>query len=285
MQIARQTFYKPEEILRDVEERVEKAEKALEPIDYLTIVPDGEPTLDLRLGEEIRSLRKFGLKIAVITNSSLIWRTDVRDELGEADWVSLKIDALSPDIWKKINRPHASLSLDQILDGISNFARTFKGDLTTETMVVRGVNDEADEIKKISDFIAQINPKKSYIAVPTRPPAEKWLKPPSELTVNMAFQVFREKSIPTEYLIGYEGNAFAWTGNIAEDLLSITAVHPMRDDAVREFLKKAKAGWEVIERLLKENKLVELKFKNKAFFIRNLANIKKRHPKKLGHKN
>jgi wyosine [tRNA(Phe)-imidazoG37] synthetase (radical SAM superfamily) len=270
MQIERQAFYKPEEILRDVEEKIEKAKNVKESIDFLTFVPDGEPTLDLHLGEEIKRLKKLGVKIAVITNSSLIWRTDVRDDLIKADWVSLKIDALSPDVWRKVNRPHGSLGLDQILEGISEFARTFKGELATETMLVHGLNDQAEEIEKISDFIATIAPQESYISIPTRPPAEKLVRPPAESMINIAYQVFTKKSIPSECLIGYEGNAFAFTGNVKEDLLSITAVHPMRDDAVREFLKKANSEWDVIENLLYENKLIEIEFENKVFYMRKL---------------
>jgi len=270
MQIERQAFYKPAEILRDVEEKIEKAKNVKESIDYLTFVPDGEPTLDLHLGEEIKRLKKLGVKIAVITNSSLIWRSDVRDDLIEADWVSLKIDALSPDVWRKVNRPHGSLGLDQILEGISEFARTFPGALATETMLIHSLNDRAEEIENISDFVAKIAPQESYISVPTRPPAEKSVRSPAESIINMAYQVFTKKSIPTEYLIGYEGNAFAFTGNVKEDLLSITAVHPMRDDAVREFLKKANSEWDVIEKLLDENKLVEIEFENRVFYIRKL---------------
>jgi len=270
MQIERQAFYKTEEILRDVEQKIEKAMNVEESVDYLTFVPDGEPTLDLHLGEEIKRLKKAGVKIAVITNSSLIQRIDVRDELLEADWVSLKIDALSPDVWRKINRPPGSLSLDQILEGISEFARTFKGELTTETMLVQGLNDRAEEIEKISAFVARIKPKKSYLAIPIRPPAEKWVNAPEEYSINRAYQAFKDKSIDTEYLIGYEGNAFAFTGNVEEDLLSIMSVHPMREDAVYEFLKKAGSDRKVVERLLKENKLVETQYKDKLFYLRKM---------------
>jgi wyosine [tRNA(Phe)-imidazoG37] synthetase (radical SAM superfamily) len=278
MQVQRREFYKPEKIFLDVESKAHEAECRGESIDYLTFVPDGEPTLDLRLGEEIQRLKKLGFKIGVITNSSLIWRTDVREDLCQADWVSLKIDALSPAVWREINRPHGSLSPGQILDGISEFARTFRGDLATETMLIQGINDRQDEIEKISDFIARIAPNKSYIAVPTRPPAEKWAQPPSESVINMAYQVFTKRSIPTEYLIGYEGNAFAFTGNVREDLLGITAVHPMREDAVREFLKKAHADRAALENLLDENKLVKVKFRNKTFYLRKLADTKKPGP-------
>ena len=68
-----------------------------------------------------------------------------------------------------------------------------------------------------------------------------------------------------EYLIGYEGNEFAYSGNIEEDLLSITSVHPMRKDGVEELLKKANVGWDVVERLIKEDKLIKLEYDNNIF--------------------
>ena len=102
-----------------------------------------------------------------------MWIKDVRDELFNADWVSVKIDAISQDIWRKINRAHGTLKLDTILKGILNFSREFKGELATESMLIQKVNESYDEIEKIADFIGKLNPKKSYISIPTRPPAEK----------------------------------------------------------------------------------------------------------------
>ncbi len=43
-QIDRREFYKTEEIVRDVKERVEGAKRKKEAIDYLSFVQDGEPT-------------------------------------------------------------------------------------------------------------------------------------------------------------------------------------------------------------------------------------------------
>lgn len=73
-----------------------------------------------------------------------------------------------------------------------------------------------------------------------------------------------------EYLIGYEGNAFSFTGNIKEDLLSITAVHPMREDAVSEFLAKAGADWTIVNSMIDQGQLVEAKYKGRKFYIRRL---------------
>ena len=143
--------------------------------------------------------------------------------------------------------------------------------MVTETMLVRGVNDQPEEIEKIADFLAARKPWKSYVAIPIRPPAEARVNPPDESAVNLAFQIFREKSVDTEYLIGYEGNAFAFTGNAEADLLSITSVHPMREDAVDEFLIKAGADRKLIDRLVKENKLAETRYKDKLFYLRKWA--------------
>ena len=84
MQVDREPFYKPEEIAQSVKEKVKQVREKDEPIDYLTFVPDGEPTLDANLGKEIELLKCLGIKIAVITNASLIWREDVRQDLQKA---------------------------------------------------------------------------------------------------------------------------------------------------------------------------------------------------------
>jgi len=271
MQAEREMFYKKEKIWQEVKNKIEQVKNKRETIDYLSFVPDGEPTLDINLGGEIKLLKPLGIKIAVISNASLIWRKDVQEDLKKADWVSLKIDALTEKVWRKINRPYRRLKLNKILEGILEFSRIFKGDLTTETMLIDSINDTSEEIEKIAGFIAKVNPRKSYIAIPTRPPAEKWVKPATEDVITKAYQIFTDRHIQTEYLIGYEGDAFAFTGDVEHDLLSITSVHPMREEAVKKILKKAGASWEVVERLKDKDKLVEVKFKEHNFYMRKLT--------------
>jgi len=270
MRVNRNEFYKPEEILKEVKKKIEGAKKQMEPIDYLTFIPDGEPILDINLGKAIKMLKPLGIKIAVISNASLIWQEDIQNDLCKADWVSLKIDAVSEDIWRGINRPHKSLQLNRILQGISQFSHIFNGELATETMLIQDINSHIKEVTRIANFIAGLETKRSYISIPTRPPAEKWVKPAAERILNTAYQVFNEKLINTEYLIGYEGNAFAFTGNAEEDLLNITSVHPMREEAVNEFLTKAKRDWSIIDKLINKNKLIKVKYKDKKFYIRKL---------------
>ncbi|ASJ01155.1 radical SAM protein [Thermococcus gorgonarius] len=271
MKLERRPFYEPELIFEEVRKKVEEAEERGERTDYITFVPDGEPTLDANLGKEAELLKTLGIPLAILTNSSLIWREDVREDLLKFDFVSLKVDAVSENLWRRVDRPHKSLSLERILEGMLEFRKAFRGKVVTETMLIDGV-DYGDEFERIADFLAELKPNVAYIAIPTRPPAEEWVRPAKEEVINRAFQVFAEKlgEDRVEYLIGYEGNTFAFTGNVEEDLLSITAVHPMREDAVRELLKKASADWGVVERLLREGKLIELEYNGKRFYMRRL---------------
>lgn len=271
MQVQRQAFYEPGEIVAAVQDKVAKAQEAGEAIDYLTFVPDGEPTLDLHLGREIELLRPLGLPIAVITNASLIWRPDVRKDLMGADWVSLKLDAVEEAVWRRIDRPHGSLGLPSILEGAIAFAGGHPGEMVTETMLVAGVNDDERQLEEIADYLGDLRPDRAYLSVPTRPPAEVWPRPPDEQALHRAYRIFCDRIEEVEYLIGYEGNAFAFTGDVEQDLLSITAVHPMREDAVSDYLARANSPWAAVRRLVTGGHLVEVEYGGHTFYLRKLA--------------
>lgn len=271
MQVERCPFYDPADLVMRVGKQIKTAQAKGESIDYLTFVPDGEPTLDINLGREIDLLKSMGIKIGIITNGSLLYHEDVKADLMKADWVSVKIDAASKKVWRMIDRPHKSLSLDSIWKGLLDFSKKFQGELVTETMLIQGRHHGIDDITKMADFIAALNPNKAYLSIPTRPPAEKWVKAPDSGALNRVFQVFDEKIDHVEYLVGYEGNAFAFTGDAEKDLLSITAVHPMRASAVRDLLSRANENWSLVEKLICENKLIETQYNDQWFYMRNLC--------------
>jgi wyosine [tRNA(Phe)-imidazoG37] synthetase (radical SAM superfamily) len=270
LQSERQAFYEIDDLAREIKEKVNEVKKRDAKIDYLTFVPDGEPTLDSNLGRIIEVIRPFHIKIAVITNASLITRKDVREELQKADLVSLKLDAATKKTWLRIDRPHKSLDLKVILDGMIEFAEGFQGEIITETMLLKGMNDRYKEIKKIADFLTLLKPAKSYISIPTRPTTVKGVLSASDEALNIAYQVFKENVANVEYIIGYEGNEFGFSGNVEEDLLDITSVHPMREEAVREYLKKAHTDWHVITDLIKKGSLKEVEYQEHKFYMRKL---------------
>ncbi|MEF3244763.1 MAG: hypothetical protein K6343_02085 [Caldisericaceae bacterium] len=138
--VERRQFYEPKEIFNNLKEKISKVREMGEKIDFITFVPDGEPTLDINIGEEIRMFKTFNIPVAVITNSSLLFLESVRQDLFEADLVSLKVDTVNETTFRKINRPHHSLDLNLILDGIVEFSKFFNGSIITETMLVEGLN-------------------------------------------------------------------------------------------------------------------------------------------------
>jgi wyosine [tRNA(Phe)-imidazoG37] synthetase (radical SAM superfamily) len=268
MQTRRRSFWEPEIVLAAVRDKLEAARRRAEPVEYLTFVPDGEPTLDANLGHTIRSLRSLGIPIAVISNGALVDREDVRAELAEADWVSFKVDAVREPTWRRINRPHGLLRLDPILKGMEAFAADFHGTLATETMALDDLDGAETELRATADFIGELRPATAYLAVPTRPPAEHWVRPATEAAIARAYEVFRGAHGNVELLIGYEGDAFAWTGDPREDLLSITAVHPMREAAVRRLIGRAGANWSEVMRMVREGTLVETRYGGHRYFLR-----------------
>jgi wyosine [tRNA(Phe)-imidazoG37] synthetase (radical SAM superfamily) len=268
MQVTPSHLYEPGEIVDAVRCRVAHIQRQGEAIDYLTFVPDGEPALDIHLGDEIELLRDLGIKIAVITNASLLWQDNVRRALTKADYVSLKVDAVSDDAWRKVNRPDRHLELRNILEGILKFADTYRGKLTTETMLVSGVNDGELDLRATAEFLARLRPAKAYLSVPTRPPAESWVRPPATSIVQQAFQILAAASNDVELLTDYEGSSVSYTGDIEADLLSVTAVHPLREEAVKELLARAHADWSVVEGLLKRHQLSEAVYGGHRFFVR-----------------
>ena len=146
--------------------------------------------------------------------------------------------------------------------------------MSGESIILKtqGVVIELFEANWKTRFLSIItNPNIAYIAIPTRPPAEKWVKPACEQSINTAYQMFIKKLDKVEYLLGYEGNAFAFTGNAEDDLLSITSVHPMREDAINEFLLKSNTDAYLIKRLIIEGKLVETEYNGKKFYTRRLS--------------
>jgi wyosine [tRNA(Phe)-imidazoG37] synthetase (radical SAM superfamily) len=265
----RQAFYEPQRIYQEVARRVDTFGPLGEGLDYISFVPDGEPTLDINLGEEINLIKSLGVKIAVITNSTLLHLPGVRDDLAKADWVSLKVDAASERVWRLLNRPHKSLSLGMVRAGMLEFAKAFTGELMTETMLLEGFNDAEGEIRGIAALIKDIGPRKAFLGVPTRPPALGSVRPAAPETMNMAYQAFTAAGLRTELMVGYSGDPFSSTGNARADILSISAVHPMPEAGVRDLLSRSGEGWEVVEELIREKLLLEVEYLGEKHYLRN----------------
>lgn len=279
LSISRRDFYPPDQIIAEVDKKISESKKIGQPIDYLTLVPDGEPTLDRNLGPLIRGLKKFGIPVAVISNASLITDEDVQDALFHADWLSMKVDALHEEEWRKINRPHRRLSLASILSGIIHFRNRYPGTLVTETMIISGINDGNNSIRDLSEFLLDLKPNKSYFSMPIRPPAESWVKPPSPASLQYLFDTISKLLPSVDFLFESETGNFSSSGNLAEDILGITAVHPLRESALRRMVEHAQGDWKVVEELVAADMISRILYREEPFYFRNFS-IKNRPKEK-----
>jgi len=267
LETKRRDFYPLDLILEEVQEKVIQTEKTGRTIDFLTLVPDGEPTLDASLGKILAGLRSFGIPLAVISNAALINDKQVQEDLLLADWVSLKVDAVNEPIWHQINRPFGRLSLDAILSGILEFRKRFQGELVTETMLISGINDTSKDILDLAEYLLELQPFKSYLSIPTRPPAESWVKAPHVDSLREILEILSKKISFIDLLFDPEESDFLSTDDLKTDILAIIAVHPLREEALRKMVAQSKEEWSVVEALVDAGKMVCLEYRGEKYYL------------------
>jgi wyosine [tRNA(Phe)-imidazoG37] synthetase (radical SAM superfamily) len=267
--ICRQQWVDPYELCCFAKKRIQMLTERGTAIDYISFVPSGEPTLDLQLSKAIRLLRTCGRRIAVFTNSSLLWNDNVKEDLLFADYVSVKIDTAVEATWNVINRPHGRLRFQSVLDGIADFSRFYRGDLTTETMIVKNVNDTVDEIGFIGEYLSGLPRRKSYFMIPVRPPAEQYAVAPDPSMLSQISEYISKTISDSEALFAPETGDFEGAGNVAEALLGILSVHPMSQDALESFIRNNGGNAETLQGMIRHKLIRATDFRGRQFYVRN----------------
>lgn len=268
LSIHRQAFVSPLDIIRQVGKRLDAAAQQGSPVEVLTLVPEGEATLDLELEATLVGLRRFGLPVAILTNASLITDPAVQRALAAADVVSLKVDAVDERIWHAVNRPHGGLSLPMILQEALAFSRRFSGRLLTETLLVRDLNDPEDHLQALAGYLALLDPDTAYLSGPIRPPAESWVRLASPSQMLRAHQILAGRVRRVEYLLGDEGTDFFAGDDPVRSLLGIAGVHPVRRAAALKILRPCGTPGAVLERLTAEGRLSAVRHRGRIFYLR-----------------
>jgi len=169
-EILRKRFYDPEVIVAQVADRVATTQQ----VDIITFSGSGEPTLNLDLGVMIRGVKKrVATPVAVITNGSLLHDREVRADLAEADVVLPSLDAVSEEAFKRINRPHPLLDVESVIAGLKKFRQGYTGPIWLEIMLIRNVNDDPDELKKMAHIVSTLGMDKIQLNTVTRPPSDE----------------------------------------------------------------------------------------------------------------
>ncbi len=253
----REEFYPLEEI----EAELDRFFASPKSFDVVTIVGEGEPTLYLKLGELIQAIQKRTDKpVAVITNGSLLYRKDVREEVASADLVLPSIDAMTEEQYRRINRPCRHFSLENHLGGIREFSRTYQGQLWLETMVLKGINDRDEDFLALRDYLANVRYDRLYINTPVRPPAESFVEEPDPERIRSAVEILGGIAINELCTEGFGSD-------IADDYEAIKSIikrHPMNQYEVRSFLegRRVEKPERILDRLNSDQKVLKIEYKN-----------------------
>ena len=150
-----------------------------ESIDFITFSGSGEPTLNVGIGEIIAFLKSNypHINVALLTNSALFHRAEVRRQVRDVDVVMASLDAVTDTAFRKVNRPHAKLDLESIIDGIARFRKRYSGRLLIETFLVRDCNDSIEELGRMKTVLDRLNPHGVLLNTLDRPGTEPWVKP------------------------------------------------------------------------------------------------------------
>ncbi len=235
----RKDFFPPEELLNEIERAIKpEVESSNREIDFVTFVGEGEPTLCKSLGWLIRKTKETAdIPIAVDTNGSLLYREDVRNDVSQADVVMPSLDAGTAETFRRINRPHRGIVFEAVLEGMEKFRQEYDGEIWVEVMLVKGLNDSAEELEAIKSRLRLIKPNRTYINVPIRPPAEPWAVPPKKEAIALAHAILGDVNVVD--ITAEETGDFSIAGftNPEDAILAIIKRHPMREEQVIETLK------------------------------------------------
>jgi wyosine [tRNA(Phe)-imidazoG37] synthetase (radical SAM superfamily) len=173
VQTLERSIYVPiDEVMTEIRHRIENGLKA----DYITISGSGEPTLHLQLGRLIDEIHRItSIPVAVITNGSLLWRQDVRDDCARADVVLPSLDAGDDQTFQKLNQPHPEIIFEKFVEGLCQFRRHYAGLVWLEVFLCEGVNTDSQSLEKIGKIIDQIKPDKVQLNTAVRPTAHSYI--------------------------------------------------------------------------------------------------------------
>ncbi|MFH1397567.1 MAG: radical SAM protein [Candidatus Omnitrophota bacterium] len=171
--IGRKEYFNTQDILEELRSWIQNNPEEAAKINYITFSGSGEPTLNSNIGYLISQIKNLtNIKTAVITNASLLSSSLVRQELMSADLVIPSLDAISEEIFIKIDRPEEGIKIDGIIEGLVNLSKEFQGKIWLEIMLIKGINDSPGYIARFKEVIDRIKPDKIHLNSPVRSTAE-----------------------------------------------------------------------------------------------------------------
>lgn len=230
----RREYFPREVMIAEVEQALDNHKPG--EIDWVTFVGSGETTLHSGIGWLIRQVKTLThLPVAVITNGSLLYLPEMRQELLPADAVLPSLDAGNAQLYRKINRPHPETTFKRLIEGMAAFRKEYQGKLWIEVMLVRDLNDNEQALIEIAETLKDIQPDEVHILKPERPPVETWVQPPDEEGLLRARTILGDVA----RVVHSASGSFDLSGSesLLDAVIGIITRHPMSEAELIETLK------------------------------------------------
>jgi wyosine [tRNA(Phe)-imidazoG37] synthetase (radical SAM superfamily) len=206
----RRAYLPTAEVLSELERRLKEPDRP----NYITLAGSGEPTLNADIGAVLKGIKGLtDIPIVVLTNGSLLWMDEVREALRGADIVIPSLDAGDTFMFQLVNRPHRTLTFNQVVEGINAFTREFAGAVWLEVMLLAGVTGVRDQVKLIAALAKGAGVSKVQLNTVVRPPVKDFARPLTAAQMSVLAGFF---TVPTE-IIGAAPTPTAGAGGEASD--------------------------------------------------------------------
>ncbi|MBP5083716.1 MAG: radical SAM protein [Methanomicrobium sp.] len=222
--------------LNDVLKELDGVLKTHPRLDFVTYSGSGEPTLYSRISEVTRFVKENypEYKTALLTNGSLFHDEKVRRDCLDIDVVIPSLDCAGETEFKKVDRPHHSLSAAVVNEGIAKFRTEYTGQIWLEIFIVPGINDTDEEIGRINDWIAKIRPDKIQLNTLDRPGAVDWIRPADDIRMQEIAGKLRHDNIEIAGKPATRSSNKAYSGDISDVILRTVRRRPCTlDDIVK----------------------------------------------------
>ena len=165
----RKEYVNVDEILGEIKNWFIDNSPRTKELKYITFSGAGEPTLNINIGRLITGIKEItDTPIAILTNSSHISDPQVRKAITGASLIVPSLDAVTQDIFEKIDQPEEGVKISDIIDGLVALRNEFSGQIWLEVMLIKGINDSLEHIRKLKEIIERINPDRIQLNSPVR---------------------------------------------------------------------------------------------------------------------
>jgi wyosine [tRNA(Phe)-imidazoG37] synthetase (radical SAM superfamily) len=263
--------YRPDEIITELKQALHEHPNT----DVITLTANGEPTLYPYLDELIKKIDalKVNKQTLILTNTATLSDPKTYYSLLHLDQVKLSLDAVTPEVFRKIDRPHEGIDLDSLVESVISFSQEYRGRLFIEVLFVKELNDTPEEIAAINSVLKQVKCERIDLGTIDRPPAY----PIEGISYERLFEISHLFSSELPIHIASRKDVNSKPSSYTEDeIINTLDKRPLTQEDVRLLFDPASI--QRLDRLVNEKKISIKSISNLDFYIPT-ENLKRKREK------